>query len=146
MHCNHKALIVIAVGDYCQQRHFTDTVVKVEGLGKDSEISILIHAKMNVDGTKGDIVAVTPDLITIIDSDTGKCESCTPLVIIINNHTCVILHRLPNYNWRNMLRSQSCCFGIASLSWYDYSWSNGGSGTKGIQSCHIDWSHIIIMI
>ena len=105
---------------------FTNSTVKVEGLVKHSKISILIHAKneyliahkMNVDGTKGD---VTPDLITIIDSDTGKCESCTPLVIIINNHTCVILYRLPNYNGRNMLRSQSCCFGIASLSWYDYS-------------------------
>ena len=42
----------------------------------------LVAHKMDANGEKGEILAVTPDLICIIDSDSGK-HACKSVVFII---------------------------------------------------------------
>ncbi len=58
---------------------FTNSTVVVQGLSNYSGKSVVILVKnenlvaheLNSDGNKGKVLAVTPDLITIIDSDSG---------------------------------------------------------------------------
>ena len=84
---------------------FTTSTVTVEGLRKYSGESIsiviknenLLAQRLNADGTKGDVLAVTPDLITIIDSDSGNLLLASIIMINCNNYIPYYC-RLPHNN------------------------------------------------